>query len=325
MDAYVCLYEHPVYNSLLKVFRNIRGIDVRKVEDYSKKTKQIFRTKSFHIQKLEMELTKENMYILPSPIMAIETWGARLKGIPAFMVEEYSKKSTVKDIAIGALLFPFRNYPFISLTKRTHRFLSNRSFTSFHVPPAETKRRGSRNRDIILFTGKMIETKNPTFAVDLAKELKDEHFVVVGKGPLSDMVKEKASGVGNLEIIDFVETREKLFRDYYGKAKVLIHPAFSDPIAFVIVEALSTSTPVLASESVGASDYLPAKWRMSDYGVKRWADAIRNIDSESIKEAEETFTRENLNIDSQYFNKSAESMNTFIGERGWLTKQRTAE
>ena len=68
-----------------------------------------------------------------------------------------------------------------------------------------------------------------------------------------------------------------LFKNYFAKAKALIHPVFKDPIAFVVVEALCASTSVLASSQVGASGYPPKKWKITDCEVNSWEKAVTEL------------------------------------------------
>jgi len=124
--------------------------------------------------------------------------------------------------------------------------------------------------------------------------------------------------MSNVEIIEYVETREELFRDYYAKAKALIHPAEKDAVGFVVVEALASSTPVLASAGVGGSDYLPETWRVTTNRVEEWVQKVEALSDGDVRVAEKTFEQENLNIESPYFREIAKKISTFLTKRGWL-------
>ena len=76
-------------------------------------------------------------------------------------------------------------------------------------------------------------------------------------------------------------------------------------MGFVVVEALSCSTPVLASAGVGASDYLPEAWRVATYDIDEWVRKIRALNDEATEVAERAFEEENLNIESSYFEETA--------------------
>jgi glycosyltransferase involved in cell wall biosynthesis len=317
MRTFVCLFDHPVYQSLYKTLCHIDGIEIERLE-FWQLLHVLYRSKTFHFQKLDLSFSKKNLYVMNSPVMCLEAWEALLRRVPAIIVEEYFTKGALKDSLVSTVLQFFREYPFICFTKRSHAFLANRSIQSLLVPPAERKRSGSRNRNGLLWVSRMVESKNPFFVLELARQLKDERFVLVGKGPLLSEVRAKAKEIPNVQIVEFVETREELFRDYYAKAKALIHPAVKDPIGFVVVEALASSTPVLASAGVGASDYLPKAWRVETNRVDEWVRKIDALSDEDVKLAEKTFEQENLNVDSPYFREIAQKISTFLIKRGWL-------
>jgi len=85
---------------------------------------------------------------------------------------------------------------------------------------------------------------------------------MIGKGPLLQQVKSYSDNYSNVSVFDYI-SNERLFTDFYSRAKVLIHPAIKDPIGFTVIEALSTSTPVLASSYCGASVFYPNSYSIS--------------------------------------------------------------
>lgn len=318
MRLYVCLFDHPVYQALFQTFNYVEGLEILKFENPHRYIQLLYSGKTFHLQKLNLRLSRKDVYILNSPVLCTGAWDALLHGVPAFIVEEYFARSQPRDSMVGSVLLPFRRYPFISFTKRTHAFLLKRSLCSFLVPPAERKRSGSKNRDILLYVGRMYEWKKPLLVLELAKRLSHERFILVGAGPLLPEVRRRANAMPNVEIIESVDEREVLFRDYYPKAKALLHPASKDPIGFVVVEALSCSTPVLAGVGAGASDYLPKAWRVATYDVDEWTRKIEALGDNDVHLAEKTFEHENLDIASPYFKETAQRISTFLKERNWL-------
>lgn len=310
------LFDHAVYQSIYQTLGHVVGIEP--VKPGTGALRVVHSGKSFNIQDLDTQFSADTLHVMNSPIMCVGAWRALLHRAPAIFVEEYFDETRLKDCLVASLLSPFRSYPFISFTKRTHSFLMRRRLKSFLVPPAERKRSGSRSRDGLLYIGRMTENKKPDFVLDLAERLPDERFTLVGTGPLLPLVRKRSRRLANVEIIEFVETRDELFRDYYGRAKALIHPADRDPVGFVIIEALSTSTPVISSVGVGVSDYLPKPWRVATHDLGIWAQTIDRISDRDLKVAENTFERENLNIESPFFRQTAERLSTFLRERGWI-------
>lgn len=309
MDFIFTLPNHPVYKSICKVLENTR---LGEIITYSNDFKIIFKTDTSHFQNLNIKFEPNNLYVLNSPLLAFETWRAKLNNVKGLIVEEYYYKSTIKDFLARLLITQFKNYPFIAMTKRTTNFLRNANLDTFYIPPACKKRKGNKNRDIILSVSRLVQSKNVFFTLNLAKVLKKENFIIIGDGPLYNIVKKTAGNLNNVEIIREVENKE-IFQ-YYGKAKVLIHPAFKDPIGFTVIESLSTSTPVLTTKNTGSSDFLPSKWLIKDFNIMNWITSINAINNEDYKDAHRIFDEENLNIQSKYFRDIGSKLKNYLNE-----------
>jgi len=215
----------------------------------------------------------------------------------------------------------FADYPFISQTKKTYNFLKNNGIESIFIPPAEKRRFSNEKREHILYVGKLIESKNPLLFLKIAGAFPENKFIMIGSGAMEKEIKEEISKMGlkNVKLINRVKERERLF-DYYKKAKLLIHPAHKDPIGFVVIEALSTGTPVISSEKTGASGFLPKKWIVRSSDEKEWIRKVRDIldnEGKSIELAKKTFMNEHLDIDDEYFDKVALKLVKIIKKK-WL-------
>lgn len=304
---------HPVYGSTDVVVRELaRGLSL----SYSEYTKPAFAmsSKSSLISYKSLDYRTPSVFILKSPLICLETLEAQMRGVPFVLEEEYFARNSPRDSAARALLRFFRGIPSVALTKRTKTFMESAGLKPFLVPPATKRRRGKRKRGHILYVGKMIGSKNPLLVLKLAEALKDEEFVMIGAGPMSKEVGRRAGGLGNVRVIGQAVPREKLF-DYYSGAKLLLHPAFKDPVGFVIIEALSTQTPVLASRGAGASDYLPGEWVADPGDWRDWLSKAKSIiqnQDASTKKADEIFTTEHLDISDRYFRDIAGSIATEI-------------
>jgi len=183
MKVIVTLHNHPVYKSLFRTFKYMNLGPVYQFKNYHEKLHYLFRSSSFHVQYLNTSFSKENIYVLNSPLIGLEAWIAAKNRINSIFVEEYFHKSKYKDTLVKFILKLFQNYPFIAMTKRTHTFLLESRLSSFLIPPALEKKKGRKTRDIILFIGRMIDTKNPFFVFEIAKRLKKRRFCDDRKGP----------------------------------------------------------------------------------------------------------------------------------------------
>ncbi len=312
MEIVEAMGKHRVYDSARKVFSSLRDIQNTLVSihpDYSNSYIVPISSKNY-LHYTSITLKKSNLYVLRTPLISMGTWEALARKVPMCIIEEYFLRNTPKDSVVKMLLFPFRNVPFISFTKRTHAFLNSLKINSFLIPPAVQKSKGAKIRKHILYVGRIEETKNPRLFLKLAKAFPNEVFVMIGKGSMSDQLKKESDMLHNLKFISFLKQRKNLFQ-YYSEAKLLIHPAIQDPIALVIIEALSTQTPVLASFGAGASDFLPKKWILDPLVESDWINktkAILEHQKEAISEAEQIFKKEHLDIADPYFEKVSDEL-----------------
>ncbi len=302
------LGSHPVYQApktvLLRIAEKI-GFGVMDIAPGEYTTRRLFLSKTKILWYMPLELSRENIYLANSPLIALECWKILTSGVPAVFCEEYTPRGVIKDSAASLGLRAFSGMPFISQTKAGAAFLRGLGLECFFVPPADEKKCGSKKRDLILFVGRAEASKNPLLFLRLAEKMKEEQFVFIGRGRMESEIAERAKSIPNLEYIPFLEKREELF-SYYSRAKALIHPPLSDPIGFVVTEALSASTPVLASARVGAASFLPEKWVVRGFGEEEWEGRLREVigdGSESIALAKEVFKKEHLDIEDPYFSE----------------------
>jgi glycosyltransferase involved in cell wall biosynthesis len=105
----------------------------------------------------------------------------------------------------------------------------------------------------VLFAGKMIKVKNPTFLIELAKATKHLpiSFVMVGDGVLLDDVKHLAAGNPSIRFVDF--QNQTVMPSVYRIGDVYIMPSFSETWGMGINEAMACGVPVMASDRVGCA------------------------------------------------------------------------
>jgi glycosyltransferase involved in cell wall biosynthesis len=321
---------HPVYDSMRRVLSLIRFPGHPRITsiDPDPSNSRIFTiSQNNYLHYTPVPLKRENFYLMRSPLISLGTWEALLRGVPFCMIEEYHRRNNYKNFIARALLFPFRKHPVLSSTKQTCAFLGEFGMKSVLVPPALNKGEGSpaEKRKHVLCVGKLLPSKNPLLFAMLAREFPNEEFIMVGDGPLYPKMEEEAGKLGNLKLIKRVESRKGLF-SLYADAKLLVHPAKQDPIGFVIIEALSTQTPALASKGAGASDFLPAQWVADPSDEGEWVAKTRGILSgleESVRLAGETFANEHLDMGDEYFREIAQELSLSVKDRWpWLFEDR---
>lgn len=108
---------------------------------------------------------------------------------------------------------------------------------------------GLENSFVVLFVGRMVSTKGVELVVQAAAMLadrKDVKFVLIGQGPLADMVRRTSAALENVVYLG-PQSIDSL-RSYYSLADVLVVPStYEEGFGRVIMEALASGTPVIGS------------------------------------------------------------------------------
>jgi len=107
---------------------------------------------------------------------------------------------------------------------------------------------GEKSYDV-LFVGRFYASKGIATLLALARERTQTRFAVVGTGPLEKQIQEEASRLTNLVFLGEKEYSE--MPAVYRSAKMLICPSYSDPFPLVVLEAMASGIPVVASRVGG--------------------------------------------------------------------------
>jgi glycosyltransferase involved in cell wall biosynthesis len=108
----------------------------------------------------------------------------------------------------------------------------------------------------VLFAGKMTNTKNPSFVLDLAEACAElpVSFVLVGDGYLKEGLVKRAEGWSNVHFLSF--QNQSMMPSVYRMADIFIMPSLSETWGMGINEAMACGKPVMASEMVGSASDL---------------------------------------------------------------------
>lgn len=129
-------------------------------------------------------------------------------------------------------------------------------------PRAEARARLDLAPDgpIVLCVGHLIERKDPLLALaSFARHAPESaRLVFVGRGPLEDRVAEAAREAGVSDRVQLVGERppEELV-DWYRAADVLLLTSSREGRPNVVLEALSSGCPVIATDAGGTAEVLP--------------------------------------------------------------------
>ena len=108
---------------------------------------------------------------------------------------------------------------------------------------------------IILFVGRLIEIKGIKLLVNIAKKMKDVHFVFIGTGPLESWLKDESKRHANIHFIGKIENHK--IPKYYSIADFLCVPSlYEEGFGRVILEAMSCGLPVIGSNKGGIPEVI---------------------------------------------------------------------
>lgn len=126
--------------------------------------------------------------------------------------------------------------------------------------PESRKKIGEESQSFIcLFVGRLVNGKGVPELIDAANLLKDKvKFIIIGDGPLAQIVSNAAKGLNNITFVGKVNNDE--LSKYYNAADVLLVPStHEEGYGRVILEALSCGLPIVATNRGGIKEYINQK------------------------------------------------------------------
>jgi glycosyltransferase involved in cell wall biosynthesis len=110
----------------------------------------------------------------------------------------------------------------------------------------------------LLTVGRLEPEKNPLLLVEALARLERQRagryrLTWVGRGPLDDVVRERAAELGVLDRIEFhgYVPYDGGLLDLYKRAHAFVHVSFSEGMPKVLIEALACATPIVATDVGG--------------------------------------------------------------------------
>lgn len=119
---------------------------------------------------------------------------------------------------------------------------------------------------LLLFCGKLISVKAPALLLESFFTLRSQgiaaHLLFCGDGELRDSLERQAQGRQDVAFSGFVNQSE--LPALYAAADALVLPSQRETFGIVVLEAMHTGLPVIASEGVGcAADLVPDELRFA--------------------------------------------------------------
>lgn len=146
-------------------------------------------------------------------------------------------------------LCDFEDVDVISMGCDTDKFSKNYCVPNFF---------NQREKKVVLFVGRLAEKKGVSYLIE-AMKMVEALLVIVGKGPLEQKLYEQASSMKDKVLFLGDKTHEEL-KTIYASADIFAAPSVTakdgdvEGFGLVILEAMASSLPVVASRSGGIVD-----------------------------------------------------------------------
>lgn len=117
------------------------------------------------------------------------------------------------------------------------------------------------NRKVVLFVGRLAEKKGVAYLIEAMRSVSDAVLYIVGKGPLENELKTQASDLQEKVFFMGPKTHQELSA-IYASADILVAPSVTardgdiEGFGLVIIEAMASGLPVIASNSGGITDII---------------------------------------------------------------------
>ncbi|MEO1621501.1 MAG: glycosyltransferase family 4 protein [Cyanobacteria bacterium J06632_3] len=111
----------------------------------------------------------------------------------------------------------------------------------------------------LLFVGRLAAVKGLPMLLDSVKQLKETmpniRLTIVGDGPDRQMLEAQTAEAGLNEQVQFVGYQSQAaVRDYLQQTDVFVLPSFAEGVPVVLMEAMMSGVPVVATQIAGVSE-----------------------------------------------------------------------
>jgi glycosyltransferase involved in cell wall biosynthesis len=151
----------------------------------------------------------------------------------------------------------------IALNKSIERYLHTRGIINTIIIPncinvSEYYNKGDDK--FILYVGRLNQVKGIEYLIKAFYELKDTYpynLVLVGSGPDKSRLKKMVASLNIESRVKFIPWLDNIkLKEYYSKCSVFVLPSLFETFGVVILEAMASSKPVIASDIMGPRDII---------------------------------------------------------------------
>ncbi|WP_026527959.1 glycosyltransferase family 4 protein [Butyrivibrio sp. VCD2006] len=149
------------------------------------------------------------------------------------------------------------------------------------------------DKKAILFVGRLAEVKGIPFLIEAMKKVDNAILYIVGKGDMETELQKQARGLGEKIVFLGAKTHKEL-PEIYASADVFVAPSITandggkEGFGLVIIEAMASGVPVVASRSGGIVDIINHEQNgilCEEKNVDEIAAAINKVLSDDVLRA----------------------------------------
>lgn len=162
-----------------------------------------------------------------------------------------------------------------------------------------------RREDFFLFVGRLSQEKGLIKLLEAFAQIETQKLVIAGEGPLADILRKKYESNNNIAFLG-KQTRAEVI-DLLKRTKALLFPSlWFEGLPYTIIEALSTGTPVLASNLGAMSQIIIDGYNGFLFKPDSSKEIIRTVDQFNHKTRDDFYTNarksylENYHPDRHY-------------------------
>jgi len=112
------------------------------------------------------------------------------------------------------------------------------------------------HRYLIIHAANMFKHKGFDVTIEAARQLQkrapEVNFILLGDGKIRSELEQQALGLSNVSFVG----KQNDMGNWFKAADMLVHPAYSEGLGSVILEALAAKLPVIASRAGGIPDII---------------------------------------------------------------------
>ena len=247
------------------------------------------------------------------------------KGFRSFITRYMLHKLRLWDVASTKRVDYFiANSLFIA--KRINKYYRRNVDKIIYPPVLTTDEFDNRRLDFYVTASRLVPYKKIDLIVEAFAANPQRKLFVVGEGPMLKIIKEKARGHNNIEVLGY--QNDQVLHDYLSKAKAFIFAAEED-FGILPVEAQSFGCPVIAFARGGALETVVGidQNKDSPTGVFFYEQTAKSIEN-AIKLFEDNyalFTAENCHKNALRFSVDVfcQQFKSFVTDKVSMFNQST--